>query len=83
MLTQKAYGTTWTILPVFLISLIDGPAGYWGNVLPEGFLYDRTLGKTGGIRQDVSTTEWETTLLDSEEVVGNVESSGSKSRSEL
>ena len=31
----------------------------------------------------MSTTEWETTLLDSEEVVGNDESSGSESRSEL
>jgi len=31
----------------------------------------------------VSTTEWEITLLDSEEVVGNVESIGSESRSLL
>jgi len=49
----------------------------------KAFLYDRALGETGGIRRDVSTTEWETTLLDSEEVVGNVESSGSESRSGL
>ena len=31
----------------------------------------------------MSTTEWETTLLDSEEVVDNAESSGSESRSFL
>ena len=59
-------------------------AGNWGNVLPEGFLYDITLGETGGIRRDASTTKWETTLFDSEEeLVGNTESSGSESMSEL
>ena len=31
----------------------------------------------------MNTTEWETTLLDSEEVVDNVKSSGSHSRSLL
>jgi len=54
-----------------------------GGLLPEGFLYDRTLGQIGGIRRDMSTMEWETTLLDSEEVVDNVQSSGIHSRSLL
>ena len=58
-------------------------AGNSGGLLPEGFLYDRALGQIGGIRRDLSTTEWETTLLNSEEAVDNVESSGSHSRSLL
>ena len=63
---------------------VDFPkVAQWGDVLPDGYLYDRTLGQTGGIRRDVRTTEWESILLDREEVIGNVESSGSESRLEL